>query len=85
MISFRNHFYKDRISIIFNIFKNIAYGDLSSRTLTFAIFDFDRFSRHDQIGEVQVPLGQVDFGKVIQEWRDVCPPAGDNDKVKFDI
>lgn len=50
--------------------------------MTFAIFDFDRFSRHDQIGEVQVPLGQVDFGKVIQEWRDVCPPAGDNDKVK---
>ena len=47
----------------------------------FAIYDFDRFSRHDQIGEVQVPLGQVDLGKVIQEWRDVSPPAGDSDKV----
>ena len=29
---------------------------------------------------MQVPLGHVDFGKVIQEWRDVSSPAGDNDK-----
>lgn len=80
---FETKVHRKTLNPVFNetfIFKNIAYGDLSSRTLTFAIFDFDRFSRHDQIGEVQVPLGQVDFGKVIQEWRDVCPPAGDNDK-----
>ncbi len=63
----------------------MAYGDLTGRTLMFAIYDFDRFSRHDQIGEVQVPLGQVDLGKVIQEWRDISPPAGDNDKVIFSL
>ena len=63
------------------IYKNIPYGDLSSRTLSFSIYDFDRFSRHDQIGEVHIPLGQVDLGKVVQEWRDIKPPAGDGDKV----
>jgi len=80
---FETKVHRKTLNPVFNetfVFKNIAYGDLSGRTLMFAIFDFDRFSRHDQIGEVQVPLGQVDFGKVIQEWRDVCPPAGDNDK-----
>lgn len=59
--------------------QNLAYGDISGKTLVFAIYDFDRFSRHDQIGEVHVPLGQVDLGKVIQEWRDVCPPAGEKE------
>ena len=68
---------------LIKILKNIAYGDLTGRTLMFAIYDFDRFSRHDQIGEVQVPLGQVDLGKVVQEWRDVSPPAGDSDKVIY--
>ena len=37
----------------------------------FAIFDFDRFSRHDQIGEVKVKLSQVDLGSVVEEWRDL--------------
>jgi synaptotagmin-1 len=51
--------------------------------LTFAIYDFDRFSRHDQIGEVLIPLGQVDLGKVIQEFRDITPPAGEKENVKI--
>ena len=47
----------------------------------FAIYDFDRFSKHDQIGELNVPLNSIDLGKVVQEWRDVSPPANDSDKV----
>lgn len=47
----------------------------------FAVFDFDRFSKHDQIGEVSIPLGSVDFGKVITEWRDICTPAKYDNKV----
>ena len=60
----------------------MAYGDISSKTLVFAIYDFDRFSRHDQIGEVQLPLGSVDLGKVLEEWRDITPPAGDKDVIR---
>ncbi len=60
--------------------QNIAYGDLTNRTLCFSIYDFDRFSRHDQIGLVNVNLGQVDLGATIQEWREIEPPPGEGDK-----
>ncbi|XP_071791458.1 synaptotagmin-1-like isoform X2 [Asterias amurensis] len=49
----------------------VPYSEIASKTLVFAIFDFDRFSRHDQIGEVKVKLSQVDLGSVVEEWRDL--------------
>ncbi|XP_077864937.1 synaptotagmin 1 isoform X1 [Saccoglossus kowalevskii] len=49
----------------------VPYSDIGGKTLTFAIFDFDRFSRHDVIGEVKVPLNTIDLGRVIEEWRDL--------------
>lgn len=36
-----------------------------------AIYDFDRFSKHDIIGEVKVPMNTVDLGQPIEEWRDL--------------
>jgi synaptotagmin-1 len=57
----------------------LPYGDIASKTLIFAIYDFDRFSRHDQIGEVQLPLGRIDLGKVIEEWRDITAAANEKD------
>lgn len=48
----------------------------------FAIYDFDRFSKHDQIGQVQVPLNSVDLCQVIEEWRDVASPDNDSEKVR---
>ena len=33
-------------------FKNLPYADTFDKTLVFTIFDFDRFSKHDRIGEV---------------------------------
>ncbi len=63
--------------------KNLPYGDLNTMTLVFDINDYDRFGRNDKMGEVQVPLGSVDLGKVIQEWRDVKPPAGENENVTY--
>ena len=52
-----------------------------SKTLVFAIYDFDRFSKHDQIGEVKIPLCQVDLAQVIEEWRDLVSAEVDSDKV----
>ena len=34
-------------------FKNLPYADTFDKTLMFTIFDFDRFSKHDRIGEVR--------------------------------
>jgi synaptotagmin-1 len=79
---FETKVYRKTLNPIFNetfIFKNLAYGEIGGRTLVFAVYDFDRFSRHDQIGEVQIPLNTVDLGKVIREIKDLTPPPGERE------
>ncbi|XP_076343879.1 synaptotagmin-1-like [Tachypleus tridentatus] len=49
----------------------IPFAEYASKTLVFAIFDFDRFSKHDQIGEVKVALSTVDLAQTIEEWREL--------------
>ncbi|OAD52789.1 Synaptotagmin 1 [Eufriesea mexicana] len=58
-------------------FKGLPYADAMNKTLVFAIFDFDRFSKHDQIGEVKVPLCQVDLAQTIEEWRELQSVEGE--------
>lgn len=44
-------------------------------TAVLQVFDFDRFSKHDIIGELRLKLGQVDWNHVMEEWRDLKEPA----------
>lgn len=53
-----------------------------NKTLVFAIFDFDRFSKHDQIGEVKVPLCTIDLAQTIEEWRDLISVEGEGGQVR---
>ncbi|CAF1299343.1 unnamed protein product [Adineta ricciae] len=79
---FETKVYRKTLNPVFNetfIFKNLAYGEIGGKTLVFAVYDFDRFSRHDQIGEVQIALNTVDLGKVIREIKDLSPPPGDKE------
>lgn len=52
-----------------------------NKTLVFAIFDFDRFSKHDQIGEVKAPLCQIDLAQTIEEWRELQSVEGEGGQV----
>jgi len=52
-------------------FKNLPYADTFDKTLMFTIFDYDRFSKHDRIGEIKLPLSQVDLAQPVSEWKDV--------------
>lgn len=52
-------------------FKNLPYAETFDKTLMFSVFDYDRFSKHDQIGEVKLPLCQIDLAQTISEWKDV--------------
>lgn len=79
---FETKVHRKTLNPVFNetfIFK-VPYADLASKTLIFAVFDFDRFSKHDQIGEVRVPLNQVDLGQIVEEWRDLTSAEVDADK-----
>ncbi|XP_035222767.1 synaptotagmin 1-like isoform X2 [Stegodyphus dumicola] len=55
----------------------VPFAEITSKTLVFAIFDFDRFSKHDQIGEVKIPLNTVDLAQTIEEWRDLTSVEGE--------
>jgi len=49
----------------------MGYAETFDKTLMLNIFDYDRFSKHDQIGEVKLPLCQMDLAQTINEWKDV--------------
>ena len=59
----------------------VPYADAMAKTLVFAIYDFDRFSKHDQIGEVKVPLCMVDLAQTIEEWAEVTSVEGEGGQV----
>ncbi|RUS82019.1 hypothetical protein EGW08_010210 [Elysia chlorotica] len=58
----------------------VPYAEVGSKILTFAVYDFDRFSKHDQIGQVQVPLNSIDLGRVVEDWRDLTSPDTESEK-----
>ncbi|XP_055929504.1 synaptotagmin-1-like [Argiope bruennichi] len=55
----------------------IPYSEIASKTLVFAVFDFDRFSKHDQIGEVKIPLNTLDLAQTIEEWKELTSVEGE--------
>lgn len=72
------------------VFKNIPYSEITNRTLCIELYDFDRFSRHDIIGEAKLALIDVDLANNIDEWRALIPPSsagglhGVSLKIQFD-
>ncbi|PAA62052.1 hypothetical protein BOX15_Mlig002345g1 [Macrostomum lignano] len=79
---FETKVHRKTLNPVFNetfVFK-VPYADVPSKTLVFAIYDFDRFSKHDQIGLIKLPLGCMDLARVIEEWKDVDPPESEDDK-----
>jgi len=61
----------------------IPYNEIGSKILVLAVYDFDRFSRHDIIGELRVPMNQVDLGQVTEEWRDLVSAENDKENEKL--
>lgn len=52
-------------------FLKVPYSELGGKTLVMTVYDFDRFSKHDAIGAVKIPMSSVDFSQSLQEWRDL--------------
>ncbi|KAJ8247260.1 hypothetical protein GJAV_G00244250 [Gymnothorax javanicus] len=49
----------------------IPFAELSESTLVMQVFDFNRFTKHDIIGELRLQLGTIDWHHVIEEWSDL--------------
>ncbi|XP_074035591.1 synaptotagmin 7 isoform X3 [Leptinotarsa decemlineata] len=58
-------------------FEGFPIQKLQSRVLHLHVFDYDRFSRDDSIGEVFLPLCQVDLSEKPAFWKALKPPAKD--------
>ena len=55
----------------------ISYGEVMGKTLVLAVYDFDRFSKHDAIGEVRLPVCQLDLASHQEKWRELQSIQGD--------
>ncbi|XP_016403172.1 synaptotagmin-1-like [Sinocyclocheilus rhinocerous] len=49
----------------------VPYAELGGKTLVMTVYDFDRFSKHDAIGDARVQMNKVDFSHLTEEWRDL--------------
>lgn len=49
----------------------VPYTELGGKTLVMTVYDFDRFSKHDAIGDVRVQMNKIDFSHVTEEWKDL--------------
>ncbi|XP_014603994.1 PREDICTED: synaptotagmin-7 isoform X2 [Polistes canadensis] len=58
-------------------FEGFPIQKLQSRVLHLHVFDYDRFSRDDSIGEIFLPLCQVDLSEKPSFWKALKPPAKD--------
>ncbi|CAL8336301.1 unnamed protein product [Lota lota] len=65
--------HKKTLNPVFNetfVFK-VPYEELGGKTVVMSVFDYDRFSKHDIIGEVKIPMNTIDLGQPIEEWKDL--------------
>ncbi|XP_077177610.1 synaptotagmin-8 [Paroedura picta] len=70
---FETKVYRKTLNPVFNdsfIFQ-IPHGDVAESTLVMQVYDFNRFSKHDIIGEMRLPLGDIDLQHVIEQWHEL--------------
>lgn len=58
----------------------VPFSEITSKELCLHIYDFDRFSKHDQIGQIEIPLGSIDLCQVVQEWKELEPSKDNSEK-----
>jgi len=78
---FETKVHRKTLNPVFNETFNfkVPYAEITTKTLVFAVYDFDRFGKHDQIGEVKIPMNTIDLAQTIEEWRDLTSVDGDKE------
>ncbi|XP_036431752.1 synaptotagmin VIII isoform X2 [Colossoma macropomum] len=75
--TFETKVFRKTLNPVFNEhFKyQMSQKELSESTLVMQVYDFNRFSKHDVIGELRLELSAVDWNHVIEEWKDLSEPS----------
>uniref|UniRef100_A0A663M873 Synaptotagmin 8 n=1 Tax=Athene cunicularia TaxID=194338 RepID=A0A663M873_ATHCN len=65
--------YRKTLNPVFNEYFTfqVPQAEVPDSTLVMQIFDFNRFAKHDIIGEVRLPLATVNLQHVIEQWSDL--------------
>ena len=53
-----------------------SQSKLLNRTLYMQVLDYDRFSRDDPMGEVCVPICDLDLSQTLTIWKNLQPCKG---------
>ncbi|XP_062949919.1 synaptotagmin-8 [Cynocephalus volans] len=54
---------------------HVSPAELPGTTLRVQLLDFKRFSRHEPLGELSLPLDAVDLRHVLERWYQLGPPG----------
>ena len=57
------------MTVFFLVFVQIPLSSMQRRTIVLQVADWDRFSKNDRLGEVQIPLDGLDFSRTYREWK----------------
>ena len=49
----------------------MLYKEIGSKTVVLAVYDFDRFGKHDIIGKIEVPLNSIDLGQIFETTKEL--------------
>ncbi|NXD71998.1 SYT1 protein, partial [Eolophus roseicapillus] len=65
--------YRKTLNPVFNesFTFQVPQAEVPESTLVMQIYDFNRFTKHDIIGEVRLPLAIVSLQHVIEQWSDL--------------
>ena len=50
--------------------------DVPSKTVVLQVVDWDMMSKDDAVGEVQIPLWDIDLYSQTDQWKDLHAPTG---------
>uniref|UniRef100_A0A8B9RYM1 Synaptotagmin 8 n=1 Tax=Accipiter nisus TaxID=211598 RepID=A0A8B9RYM1_9AVES len=66
--------YRKTLNPVFNesFTFQVPQAEVPESTLVMQIYDFNRFAKHDIIGEVRLPLASVSLQHVIEQWSDLA-------------
>ncbi|NXC48502.1 SYT1 protein, partial [Penelope pileata] len=66
--------YRKTLNPIFNesFTFQVPQTEVSEATLVMQVYDFNRFAKHNIIGEVRLPLASVSLQHVIEQWSDLA-------------